>query len=99
MEGLIARIAVGVFGLITVALLLLAIFNDHGMLAIHQNNLKLEQIKAENDALIKENEQIRKDIRDLRYNPAAIEKKAREELKLVKPGEIIIVTPSAPAKQ
>ena len=40
-----------------------------------------------------ENKQLTSEIQALRSDPNVIEKLAREELKLVKPGEVVLVTP------
>jgi cell division protein FtsB len=93
MQGLIVRIALGVFGLLTVAMLLLAIFNDRGMLEVHARSRKLSTIETEVSRLEAENKQLNAEIQALRSDPATIEKFAREELKLVKPGEVVLVTP------
>ena len=93
MQGVIVRIALGVFGLLTVAVLLLAIFNDKGALQVHARSEKLAAIEQEIAAIESENKKLTGEIRALRSDPGAIEKLAREELKLVKPGEVVIVTP------
>ena len=93
MQGVIVRIAVGVFSLLTVAMLLLAVFNDKGALQVHAQATKLTAIEADIVKLDIENKQLTTDIQALRTDPAAIEKIAREELKLVKPGEIVLSTP------
>jgi cell division protein FtsB len=93
MQGLIVRIALGVFGLLTVAMLLLAIFNERGLLQVHARANKLTAIETEISRLEAENKQLNGDIQALRSDRATIEKFAREELKLVKPGEIVLVTP------
>lgn len=93
MQGVIVRIAVGVFGLLTVAMLLLAVFNDKGALQVRSQAQKLSAIEAEIQKLDAENAELTTDIQRLRSDPATIEKFAREELKLVKPGEIVLVSP------
>jgi cell division protein FtsB len=93
MQGVIVRIALGVFGLLTVAMLLLAVFNDKGSLQVRAQAKKLGAIENEISNLDSENKQLSTDIQALRNDPATIEKFAREELKLVKPGEIVVVTP------
>jgi cell division protein FtsB len=93
MQGVIVRIALGVFGLLTVAMFLLAIFNDKGALQVHAQATKLTAIEADIEKLDAENKQLTGDIQRLRSDPNAIEKLAREELKLVKPGEVVLVTP------
>jgi cell division protein FtsB len=93
MQGVIVRIAVGVFGLLTVAMLLLAVFNDKGALQVRAQAKKLAAIQTEIANLDAENKQLHAEIQALRTDPTTIEKFAREELKLVKPGEIVLVTP------
>jgi len=100
MQGLVSRIAIGVFGLLTVAMILLAIFDDRGALAIREKRQQLEELNRDIDDATQRNEELRGEIDALRSDPKAIEKRAREQLKLLKPGEIVIQTPedSPPAK-
>jgi len=93
MQGVIVRIAFGVFGLLTLAMLLLAVFNDKGVLEVRSQVQKLNSIDAEIAKQEAENKQLHEEIKALRFDPSTIEKLAREELKLVKPGEIVLVTP------
>jgi cell division protein FtsB len=93
MQGLLPRVAVGVFGLLTVAMVLLAVFDDRGALEVRKRHVELDRINTEIAALHEQNEMLKKEIDDLRYDPATIERIAREQLKLVKPGEIILITP------
>ena len=93
MQGLIVRIALAVFGLLTLAVLLLAVFNEKGALQVHAKADKLAALDADIAKLDAENKQLTSEIRALNTDPVTIEKYAREELKLVKPGEIVLVTP------
>jgi cell division protein FtsB len=93
MKGLLVRIALGVFGLLTIAVLVLAVFNDKGVLQVNAQSKKLTAIQGEVNALDAENKQLTKEIQALRTDPTTIERLAREELKLVKPGEIVLVSP------
>jgi len=74
-------------------MLLLATFNDKGALQVNAQANKLSAIEAEIHNLEAENKQLGSEIQALNSDPTTIEKFAREELKLVKPGEIVIVTP------
>jgi cell division protein FtsB len=89
----IVRIAVAVFGLLTIATLLLAIFNDKGALQVHAQAQKLGALETEILTIESENKMLSDEIQALRTDPATIEKLAREELRLVKPGEVVLVTP------
>jgi cell division protein FtsB len=93
MQGLLVRIAVGVFGLLTVATLFLAVFNDKGAIQVHAKSEKLAAIESEISTIESENQQLTLEIQALRTDRSYIEKLAREELKLVKPGEVVLVTP------
>ena len=95
MQGFIVRIALGVLGLLTVAMLLLAVFNDKGALQVHAKSKQLETMNEEITAIEVENERLAEEIKSLRHDPTTIERLAREELKLVKPGEIVLVTPES----
>ena len=93
MQGVIVRIALAVFGLLTVAMLLLAVFNEKGALQVHAQARKLSAIESEISRLDAENKKLAAEIQALRSDPTTIEKLAREELKLVRPGEVVLVTP------
>jgi cell division protein FtsB len=99
MQGLVSRIAIGVFGLLTVAMLLLAVFDERGALAVREKRLEKEQLQREIDKANEENERYRLEIWNLQHNPNYIERRAREEFKLVKPGEIILDLPETPEKK
>ena len=98
MKGLINRIALVVFGVLAMATLLLAIFNDKGVLVFRAQAQKLTSIQSEAEKIDSENKALTDEIQALRTDPTTIEKLAREELKLVNPGEVVLVTPSTPDK-
>lgn len=90
--GIVKRVALSVFGLLTVALLLLAVFNEKGVLQVRAQSHKFEELSTEVKSLESENGKIKKEIESLKSDPAEIERIAREDLKLVKRGEVVIVT-------
>jgi cell division protein FtsB len=94
MQGVTVRIALSVFGLLTVAMLLLGIFDDKGALSVHAQSVKLKGIQSENQTLESDIKTLSHDIDDLENNPAAIEKIAREKQDLVRPDEIILILPN-----
>ena len=96
MKGLINQIALVVFGVLAIATLLLAIFNDKGLLQVRHQFAKLGTLETEVAKIESENKSLSKEIHALRTDPPAIEKLAREELRLVKPGEVVLVTPAEP---
>jgi cell division protein FtsB len=90
MQGLLPRIAVGVAGLLTVGMLLLALFDPHGALAVRKQRAKLHEVSSEVAALEQKNLELQKEIDQLQHDPATIERIAREQLGLVRPGEIVL---------
>ena len=93
-DNLVHRIALGVFGLLVVAMLLLAVFNDKGMMQVRAQAKALSGLESDISRIEAENKALSDEIHALRTDPAKIEKLAREELRLVKPGEVVLVTPS-----
>ncbi len=49
MQGLVSRIAVGVFGLLTVAMILLAVFDERGALALGKRREELQNLNTDID--------------------------------------------------
>jgi cell division protein FtsB len=98
MQGVIVRIAVSVFGMATIAMLLLALYNDHGYFAVHAQALKLKTLQENNHTLETENKNIIEENKALqKEDPAVIEKHGREDLGLVKPDEVIFNIIDEPA--
>jgi len=84
-------------GLVIVVVLLHAIFGANGILMYRQKRAEMRALRTEVDRLQKENETNAERIEQLKSNPAAIEKEAREHLHYSRQGEIIFVAPEAPA--
>jgi len=98
MQGVIVRIAVSVFGLATLAMLLLALYNDKGYFAVHAQALKLKALQENNRTLDIETKNILEENKALdRGDPEVIEKHGREDLGLVKPDEVIFNVIDEPA--
>ena len=51
----------------------------------------VERMRAENAELAGENARLAREIRDLRTDPAALERAVREELRYIRPGERVYV--------
>jgi cell division protein FtsB len=81
------------------ALLLLAIqdvFGAHGFLAMWRTQQEMKKLQAEVTRLNKENTALSSQVTSLKTDPKAIERIAREEMGLARPGEMIFKMP-APA--
>jgi cell division protein FtsL len=71
------------------------IFGTHGYLSMRRTQDGITKVKAEIAQLNKENAALEQAVKDLKTDPRAIEKIAREELLLARPGEIIIKIPQS----
>jgi cell division protein FtsB len=94
------------FLVIALALLLLQdIFGTHGVLAMRHSQQDATEIRKKIDQLDAENQKLQDRVKSLKTDPASIEKIAREEMGLARPGEMIFkISPrpgdaSAPANQ
>ncbi|AOQ22590.1 Cell division protein FtsL [Moorella thermoacetica] len=76
--------------IILVAVYLLYSFAHLG-LALYQTNLQIQAYENQKAALLQENTRLRQEIQELNSD-SYIEKVAREELGLVKPGERVIMS-------
>jgi cell division protein FtsB len=94
------RIGFFVCCFLTLGILLLAVFKDKGWLDVRARAKHLKGIESQVSDIEVENQRLMVEIQALRTDPAAIEKIAREQLKLVKPGEVVIILPEEkPADQ
>jgi cell division protein FtsL len=80
--------AVGFFFLV---LLISSFFGKKGLIEIYKTRKNYEQLLQEIEQLKAEKSQLQREIEDLEKNPQAVEKKAREELWLMKPEEKVII--------
>jgi cell division protein FtsB len=83
---------------LTVALLLHAMFGANGMVVYQQKRAERLTLQSEVERLQKENDQYVDRIRALKTDHRAIEREAREQLHYTRPGEFVYVAPDAPAK-
>ncbi len=82
--------------LLTVGLLLHAMFGANGMVIYRQKRAEMKALQSEVERLRKENSQHVDQIKSLKSDPAAIEKEAREQLHYARPGEFVLVAPDPP---
>ena len=85
--------------ILVLALLVLGIhdvFGAHGYLAMRRSEKQIEQLRGEIDRLNRENQDLSQNVNSLKSDPSTIEKIAREEMGLARPGEMIFKMPGAP---
>ena len=87
----------GVLGLVLALAVVDGVFGERGLLANMQLKQRNTQQQAVIDQLTEQNDAMTEDIRRLREDPSAVEELAREELGLLKDGELLIILRDAPA--
>ena len=75
----------------TAVLLVDALIGDRGVLERMRARKEHQQLSASLEGLKRENGQLRRMMYSLRDDPSAIESLAREELGLIKPGEVLFI--------
>ena len=78
-------------------LLLHDIFGTHGLVAMRHAQKEAEAIQQEINQVNQENERLQDRVQSLKNDPQAIERIAREEMGLARPGEYIFKTAPRPA--
>ncbi|MGA8012681.1 MAG: septum formation initiator family protein [Candidatus Acidiferrales bacterium] len=78
-------------------LLLQDVFGTHGVLAMRRAQKEAANVKKEIEQINEENRQLQDRVKSLKTDPQAIERIAREEMGLARPGEYIFKTSPRPA--
>lgn len=80
-------------GLLLLVMFVHDIFGTHGFLAMRRTQNEIKRVQADLEKLNKENAALEQESKDLKSDPRLIEKIARDDLGLARPGEIIIRIP------
>jgi cell division protein FtsL len=83
----------GLLGLLILVMIVHDVFGTHGFLAMQRTQSEIKKVKANLEQLSKENAALAQEVKDLNTDPRLIEKIARDDLGLARPGEIIIRIP------
>lgn len=82
--------------LVSIALIVHNIFGQNGYLASRRQQKELQTLQQKIMQLKLENDQLDKENQSLKSDPAAVERIAREQMHLAKPGEKIYTLPDKP---
>ena len=88
------RLATAAVGILTVWLFVHVTFGANGMVVYRAKRAEYKRLQKEIDSLQNENNRYTGQIKDLKTDPRAIEKEAREQLHYTRPGEVIYVAPA-----
>jgi cell division protein FtsB len=85
-----------ILGFAFLALLIHDIFGPHGVIAMRRTQREIEQIRQQIGKINAENKSLAEQVNALKTDPKAIERIAREEMGLARPGELIFKLPDNP---
>jgi cell division protein FtsB len=85
------KLIVAGLGFFFLVLLLASFFGKKGLIEIYRAQKEHKVLLQEIEQLEIEKIRLEKEIEELKKNPKAVEKKAREKLWLVKPDEVVII--------
>lgn len=88
-----------VVGLGLLALVVHTVFGPGGYLDLQKQQAEADQLNEKVERLENENRRLTEEIKDLKTDPDAIERVAREQLKMVRPGETVITLPEKQGKE
>jgi cell division protein FtsB len=84
-----------ILGLALLALLVHDIFGAHGFVAMRRTQREIEQIREQIGKINEENKSLSDEVNSLKSDPKAIERIAREDMGLARPGELIYRLPDS----
>jgi cell division protein FtsB len=85
------KLLIAGLGFFFLVLLLASFFGKKGLIEIYRAQKEYKTLLHEIERLDTEKRRLEKEILELKQNPKAVEKKAREKLWLVKPDEVVII--------
>ncbi len=89
----------GLLGFLIAVMIVHDVFGTHGFLAMRRTQSEIRKVKADLEQLSRENATLEQEVKDLKTDPRLIEKIARDDLGLARPGEIIIRIPQEQQQQ
>ena len=82
-----------ILGLALFALLVHDVFGPHGFIAMRRTQKEIEQIREQIGKMNDQNKSLTEQVNSLKSDPKSIERIAREEMGLARPGEMIFKLP------
>lgn len=85
-----------ILGLALFALLVHDVFGPHGFIAMRRTQKEIDEIRTQIGKVNAENKSLADEVNALKTDPKSIERIAREEMGLARPGEMIFKLPETP---
>ena len=95
-QSFLRRNARTILAALLLALLVHDMFGAHGFLAMRRTQKEIEQLRREIQQVNQESRALAEQVKALKTDPRMIERIAREEMGLARPGEIIFKLPAPP---
>ncbi|HWZ45293.1 MAG TPA: septum formation initiator family protein [Candidatus Saccharimonadales bacterium] len=83
-------------GLLACVVAFHVLFGANGLVVYEQKRSESRQLRDQVESFTRQNEHLSQRIKSLKSDPQAIEREAREQLKYVRPGEMVYTLPSPP---
>ena len=93
------RNAIFIMALLSLALLMHEVFGRNGYLTLRHEKKEYIRLQQQIQTVSDQNQLLEQNIHALKNNPEAVEKQARDQLHLARPGEIIYMLPGKPTAQ
>jgi cell division protein FtsB len=90
------KLATSILGALAIWLFIHVVFGANGMVVYEGKKADYRQLEKEIGDLEAENGRYAERIKNLKNDPQAIEREAREQLRYARPGEVVYVAPSLP---
>lgn len=87
-----------VLALLLMAMSVHELFGDHGYLAMRRERAQYDQLQQQIEKLQKENKDLDDRVKALQTDPKAIERIAREQMRMTRPGEKVYTVPEKPSE-
>lgn len=88
------RNAIFALALLSLVMFMHEIFGRNGYMTLREQKKEYRQLQQQIQTISGQNQQLEQKIHALKNNPEAVEKQARDQLHLAKPGEIIYMLPN-----
>jgi cell division protein FtsB len=85
-----------ILGLALFALFIHDVFGTHGFIAMRRTQKEIDEIRQQIGQINDQNKSLADQVNSLKTDPKSIERIAREEMGLARPGEMIFKIPDSP---
>jgi cell division protein FtsB len=88
------KIVVMLSSVLTIVFLVSFFFSEQGMSELQRSRLRVQNLQSEVTRLEAENKRLQQEIESLKKSTFAVERIAREDLGMSKPGEVVYMLPA-----